>query len=146
MLQALKRVEGNKGAPGIDGKTVGNLRPYIKEHWGEIKESLLKGAYKPSPVRRVEIPKPGGGTRLLGIPTVIDRLIQQALTQVLNPIFDPDFSRYSFGFRPGKRRHDAIRQAREYIQQGYRVVVDTDLEEFFDKVNHDILIVDSQIN
>ncbi len=140
MLQALRRIEANKGAPGIDGMTVKDLRQYVKENWGNTIEALLKGTYKPSPVRRVEIPKPTGGTRELGIPTVLDRLIQQALTQVLTPIFDPDFSPYSYGFRPGKRGHDAVRQAREYIQQGYRVVVDTDLSKFFDRVNHDILM------
>lgn len=140
MLQALKRVRRNKGAPGIDGMTVKELEPYLVKHWANIKLSLLQGTYQPSPVRRVEIPKPGGGKRPLGIPTVIDRLIQQALTQVLTPIFDPGFSPYSYGFRPGKRGHDAVRQAREYIQQGYKVVVDTDLEKFFDRVNHDILM------
>jgi RNA-directed DNA polymerase len=140
MLQALRRVESNKGAPGIDGMTVKDLRQYVKENWGTIKDALLKGTYKPRPVRRVEIPKPGGGTRELGIPTVVDRLIQQALNQVLTPIFDPDFSPYSYGFRPGKKGHDAVRQAREYIQQGYKVVVDTDLSRFFDRVNHDILM------
>lgn len=140
MLQALKRVKGNKGAPGIDGMTVKELEPYLVKHWANIKASLLQGTYQPCPVKRVEIPKPGGGKRPLGIPTVVDRLIQQALTQVLTPIFDPGFSPYSYGFRPGKRGHDAVRQAREYIQQGYKVVVDTDLEKFFDRVNHDILM------
>lgn len=140
MLQALRRVEANQGAPGIDSMTVKDLRQYVKDNWASIKEALLKGTYKPSPVRRVEIPKPAGGTRQLGIPTVPDRLIQQALTQVLTPIFDPDFSPYSYGFRPGKRGHDAVRQAREYIQQGYKVVVDIDLSKFFDRVNHDILM------
>jgi len=140
MLQALKRVKGNKGAPGIDGMTVKELEPYLVKHWANIKTSLLQGTYQPSPVKRVEIPKPGGGKRPLGIPTVADRLIQQALTQVLTPIFDPGFSPHSYGFRPGKRGHDAVRQAREYIQQGYKVVVDTDLEKFFDRVNHDILM------
>ena len=140
MFQALRRVEENKGAPGIDGMKVENLRPFLVENWPRIKETLQQGTYKPRPVRRVEIPKPGGGKRLLGIPTVVDRLIQQALTQVLTPIFDPGFSENSYGFRPGKRGHDAVRQAREYIQQGYRVVVDLDLEKFFDRVNHDILM------
>jgi group II intron reverse transcriptase/maturase len=140
MLQALRRVESNKGAPGIDGMTVKDLRQYVKENWEVVKDALLKGTYKPRPVRRVEIPKPGGGTRELGIPTVVDRLIQQALSQVLTPIFDPDFSLYNYGFRPGKKGHDAVRQAREYIQQGYKVVVDTDLSRFFDRVNHDILM------
>lgn len=140
MLQALKRVKGNQGAPGVDDMRVKELEPYLVEHWVSIKTSLLEGTYQPNPVRRVEIPKPGGGKRQLGIPTVIDRLIQQALTQVLTPTFDPGFSPHSYGFRPGKRGHDAVRQAREYIQQGYQVVVDTDLEKFFDRVNHDILM------
>ena len=140
MLQALHRVEKNQGAPGIDSMTVKDLRQYVIENWGTTKESLLNGTYKPSPVRRKGIPKAGGGTRILGIPTVVDRLIQQAIIQVLTPIFDPDFSPYSYGFRPGKRGHDAVRQAREYIQQGYRVVVDIDLAQFFDRVNHDILM------
>jgi RNA-directed DNA polymerase len=140
MLLALKRVRENKGSPGIDGMSVADLNVHLKENWPQIKDQLLRGTYQPKPVRRVEIPKPGGGVRLLGIPTVLDRLIQQALTQVLTPIFDPGFSPYSYGFRPGKRGHDAVRQAREYIQQGYRVVVDLDLEKFFDRVNHDILM------
>lgn len=140
MLQALHKVERNQGAPGIDGMTVKDLRQYVIENWAVTKEAILKGTYKPSPVRRKEISKSGGGTRNLGIPTVLDRLVQQAVTQVLTPIFDPDFSQYSYGFRPGKRGHDAVRQAREYIQQGYRVVIDTDLEKFFDRVNHDILM------
>jgi len=140
MFLALKRVQSNQGAPGIDGMTVKDLRQYIIDNWINIKENLLKGTYTPSPVRRVAIRKPDGGTRNLGIPTALDRLIQQALTQVLTPIFDPDFSPYSYGFRSGKRGHDAVRQAREYIQQGYKVVVDTDLAQFFDRVNHDILM------
>ncbi|AVX20271.1 group II intron reverse transcriptase/maturase [Carboxydocella thermautotrophica] len=133
-------VEENKGAPGIDQVTVKDLRDYVREHWDRIREELLTGTYKPQPVRRVEIPKPGGGTRLLGIPTVIDRLIQQALLQVLTPIFDPEFSPYSYGFRPGRRGHDAVRQARKYAEEGYTWVVDMDLEKFFDRVNHDILM------
>lgn len=140
MLAALRRVEENKGAPGIDQVTVKDLRDYVREHWDRIKEELLMGTYKPQPVRRVEIPKPGGGTRLLGIPTVIDRLIQQGLLQVLTPIFDPDFSLHSYGFRPGRRGHDAVRQARKYAEEGYTWVVDIDLEKFFDRVNHDILM------
>jgi RNA-directed DNA polymerase len=140
MFQALHRVQRNQGAPGIDGMTVKDLTEHIKANWISIKEEILKGTYKPKPVRRVEIPKPGGGIRLLGIPTVVDRLIQQALTQVLTPIFDPEFSPYSYGFRPGKRAHDAVRKAQEYIQQGNKVVVDTDLAQFFDRVNHDILM------
>ncbi|GAW30043.1 unnamed protein product [Carboxydocella sp. ULO1] len=116
MLAALRRVEENKGAPGIDQVTVKDLRNYAREHWDRIREELLTGTYKLQPVRRVENPKPGGGTRLLGIPTVIDRLIQQALLQVLTPIFDPEFSPYSYGFRPGRRGHDAVRQARTYAE------------------------------
>ncbi|GAW29176.1 unnamed protein product [Carboxydocella sp. ULO1] len=127
-------VEENKGAPGIDQVTVKDLRDYVREHWDRIREELLTGTYKPQPVRRVEIPKPGGGTRLLGIQTVIDRLIQQALQQVLTPIFDPEFSPYSYGFRPGRRGHDAVRQARKYAEEGYTWVVDMDhLEKFFDR-------------
>lgn len=140
MLLALRRVEENKGAPGIDQITVKDLRDYVREHWVRIREELLKGTYQPQPVRRVEIPKPSGGTRLLGIPTVIDRLIQQALLQVLTPIFDPEFSSCSYGFRPGRRGHDAVRQARKYVEEGYTWVVDMDLEKFFDRVNHDILM------
>ena len=137
---ALKRVERNGGAPGIDGMTVRDLPGYLKEHWLEIREALESGAYKPSPVRRVEIPKPDGGVRLLGIPTVIDRLLQQAIAQVLTPIFESKFSPYSYGFRPGRSAHDAMRQAQEYTQEGYEWVVDIDLEKFFDRVNHDMLM------
>ena len=140
MLYAYKRVKRNGGAPGVDGVTVEQLQAHLNQHWGTIKEQLLTGTYKPMPVKRVEIPKPGGGIRLLGIPTVTDRLIQQALLQVMTPIFDPDFSPNSFGFRPGKRAHDAVKLAQEHIQQGYRWVVDMDLEKFFDRVNHDILM------
>jgi RNA-directed DNA polymerase len=140
LLLALRRVEENKGAPGIDKVTVNDLRDHIREHWARIERELLEGTYQPQPVRRVEIPKPNGGTRLLGIPTVMDRLIQQALLQVLTPIFDPDFSPYSYGFRPGRRGHDAVRQARKYVEEGYSWVVDMDLEKFFDRVNHDILM------
>lgn len=140
MFQALQRVKRNQGAPGIDGMTVKDLTDYVKENWINIKGEILEGTYKPKPVRRVEIPKPGGGVRLLGIPAVVDRLIQQALNQVLTPVFDPDFSPYSYGFRPGKSTHEAVRKAQEYIQQGYKVVVDTDLAQFFDRVNHDILM------
>ncbi len=140
MWAALRRVEQNGSAPGIDGMTVQDLRPYLKEHWPRIREALLDGTHRPQPVRRVEIPKPGGGVRLLGIPTVLDRLIQQALLQVLTPIFDPTFSPASFGFRPGRRGHDAVRVARRYVQEGYGWVVDLDLEKFFDRVNHNILM------
>jgi RNA-directed DNA polymerase len=140
LLEALKRVESNKGAAGVDGVSTRQLRAYVQQHWAMIKQQLLEGTYKPSPVRRVEIPKLDGGVRLLGIPTVLDRLIQQAILQVFTPIFDPTFSTHSYGFRPNKRGHDAVRQARRYIQEGYRFVVDMDLEKFFDRVNHDILM------
>jgi RNA-directed DNA polymerase len=140
MLVALKRVESNGGAAGVDEMTVEELRPYLKEHWPRIQKELLEGRYQPQPVRRVEIPKPGGGKRQLGIPTVVDRLIQQALHQVLTPIFDPDFSESSYGFRPGRSAHQAVQQARAYVAEGRRWVVDLDLEKFFDRVNHDILM------
>jgi len=140
MLQALRRVEANKGAAGIDGVTTRQLRATIVQHWEATKAQLLAGTYKPYSVRRVEIPKPDGGMRLLGIPTVMDRLIQQAILQVLTPIFDPTFSPHSYGFRPKRRGHDAVRKAQEYIREGYRYVVDIDLEKFFDRVNHDILM------
>jgi len=140
MILAYKRVKSNGGAPGVDGVTVEQLQAHLWQCWDTVKNQLLTGTYQPIPVKRVEIPKPGGGIRLLGIPTVLDRLIQQALLQVMTPIFDPDFSPNSFGFRPGKRAHDAVEQARRYIQQGYRWVVDMDLEKFFDRVNHDILM------
>jgi group II intron reverse transcriptase/maturase len=140
MRAALKRVEENKGAGGIDGVQVDELRDLLREVWPQVREQLLQGTYQPKPVRRVEIPKPGGGTRLLGIPTVLDRLIQQALLQVLTPIFDPAFSEASYGFRPDKRAHDAVRVARRYVEAGYDWVVDMDIEKFFDRVNHDILM------
>jgi RNA-directed DNA polymerase len=140
MHEALKRVEGNKGAAGTDGMEVKDLRPYLKEHWQEIKGQLLEGTYKPKPVRRAEIPKPDGGVRFLGIPCVIDRLIQQSLLQVLTPIFDPGFSEYSCGFRPGRSAHQAVQKAKEYVGEGYTYVVDLDLEKFFDRVNHDALM------
>ncbi|WP_197945615.1 group II intron reverse transcriptase/maturase [Kyrpidia spormannii] len=140
MLAALKRVEQNKGAPGVDGIPTENLREQIRAEWPRIREELLAGTYRPQPVRRVEIPKPGGGKRMLGIPTVMDRLIQQALLQVLTPIFDPEFSEASYGFRPGRRAHDAVKKARQYVEEGYEWAVDMDLEKFFDRVNHDILM------
>jgi len=140
IMKALKRVEENKGAPGIDGMKTKELRSYLVVNWNDLRTELLAGTYEPQPVRRVGIPKPNGGTRLLGIPTVIDRLIQQALLQVLTPIFDPGFSEFSYGFRPGRRGHDAVRTARRYMQEGYTWVVDMDLESFFDRVNHDILM------
>jgi len=140
MLKAWKRVKENKGAPGIDNMSVEDFPEYARNNWDSIRESLLAGTYKPPPVRRVEIPKATGGTRPLGIPTVLDRLIQQAIYQVLMPIFDPDFSDHSYGFRPGRSAHDAVYQIREYIREGYRVAVDMDLSKFFDTVNHDVLM------
>ena len=140
LLTALKRVETNGGAPGIDGMTVQELRPYLKEQWLDIRRRLDVGTYQPSPVRRVEIPKPDGGMRLLGIPTVIDRFIQQAVAQVLTTLFEPTFSTHSYGFRPKRSAHDAVRAAQAYIREGYDWVVDVDLEKFFDRVNHDKLM------
>jgi RNA-directed DNA polymerase len=127
MKAAWRRVEANKGAAGVDGMTVAALRPYLMEHWPRIKAELLAGRYQPSPVRGVEIPKPGGGMRQLGIPTVLDRLLQQALHQVLQPSFDPGFSESSYGFRPGRSAHQAVAKAREYAAAGRRWVVDIDL-------------------
>jgi len=141
VLAAHKRVVRNGGAPGVDGMTVEELMPYCREHWARIREELLGGRYQPQPVRRVEIPKPDGkGRRMLGIPTVLDRMIQQALLQVLTPIIDPTFSDDSFGFRPGRSTHGAVLRAREHMAAGHRWVVDLDLEKFFDRVNHDILM------
>lgn len=140
MLAAWKRVKANRGAPGIDGMNVDEFAAFLKEQWLEIRASLLAGTYQPLPVRRVEIPKPAGGTRPLGIPTVLDRLIQQAMAQVLGPIFDPEFSDSSFGFRPGRSAHDAAFKVREHVRQGYRIAVDMDLSKFFDTVDHDVLM------
>jgi hypothetical protein len=140
MLAALRRVQRNKGAAGMDEMSVGELTPYLRSHWKGIREELLSDTYKPKPVRRVEIPKPDGGERLLGIPTVLDRLIQQALLQVLTPVFDPEFSEHSYGFRPGRSAHQAVEAARKYVEEGYRHTVDIDLEKFFDRVNHDMLM------
>jgi len=140
LLTALARVERNGGAPGMDGMTVAELRPYLKQHWSEIRAALDRETYQPKPVLRREIPKPGGGIRLLGIPTVIDRFLQQALAQALMPLFEPVFSDSSYGFRPGRKAHDAVRQAQAYINEGYGWVVDLDLEKFFDRVNHDKLM------
>jgi len=137
---ALQRVRKNKGGPGIDGMSVDDLLPYLRKNWERIRSELLGGSYRPSAVRRQEIPKSGGGVRQLGIPTVLDRFIQQAILQVLQPIFDPTFSEHSYGFRPGRRAHDAVCQAQRYIQSGRRWVVDVDLEKFFDRVNHDVLM------
>ena len=140
LLSALKRVERNKGSHGVDEMPVQNLRKHILEHWESMKMELLEGTYEPQPVRRVEIPKPDGGVRLLGIPTVTDRFIQQAIAQVLTSLYDPTFSDHSYGFRPNRSAHDAVRKAKGYIQEGNRWVVDIDLEKFFDKVNHDRLM------
>lgn len=141
MLLAHRRVVQNKGTAGADGMSVGELWEFCRQHWPAIRERLLNGTYVPQPVRKVEIPKASGnGTRTLGIPTVLDRLIQQAMLQVLSPIFDPTFSDGSFGFRPGRSAHDAVRSARRYMAAGHRWVVDMDLEKFFDRVNHDILM------
>ena len=140
LQQAWKRVRANKGAAGVDGRDIPETARYLKIAWPEIREQLLQGTYRPSPVRRVTIPKPNGGERELGIPTVTDRLIQQALLQVLQPILDPTFSKYSFGFRPGRSAQEAVVRAQAYVQSGCRIVVDVDLEKFFDRVNHDILI------
>jgi group II intron reverse transcriptase/maturase len=137
---ALKRVRQNKGSPGVDGMTVDELPEYLVESWEAIREQLLAGTYQPRPVKRQAIPKSGGGVRELGIPTVLDRLVQQAILQVLQPRFDPTFSEHSHGFRPGRRAHDAVCEAQRYIQDGRRVVVDVDLEKFFDRVNHDVLM------
>lgn len=136
----MKRVRQNKGSPGVDGMTVDELPEYLAEHWEEIREQLLAGTYQPRPVKRQEIPKSGGGVRELGIPTALDRFVQQAILQVLQPRFDPTFSEHSHGFRPGRRAHDAVCEAQRYIQDGRRVVVDVDLEKFFDRVNHDVLM------
>ncbi len=138
--QAYKRVKANKGAPGVDGMTVQDLRPWLADHKDKLVAQLVRGDYRPQPVLGTKIPKPGGGVRHLGIPTVVDRLVQQAILQVLQPILDPTFSGSSFGFRPGRSAHDALAQAGKYVAEGYGTVVDLDLEKFFDRVNHDILM------
>ncbi len=137
---ALKRVRQNKGSPGVDGMTVDELPKYLVDNWETIRAQLLAGTYQPKPVREMEIPKGGGGVRKLGIPSVLDRFLQQSILQVLQPMFDPTFSEHSHGFRPGRRAHDAVCEAQRYIQEGKRVVVDVDLETFFDRVNHDVLM------
>lgn len=137
---ALRRVKKNKGSPGIDGMTVEELPTYLATHWPRLREELLAGRYQPKQVRQQEIPKKDGGVRKLGIPTVLDRFIQQCMLQVLQPRFDPSFSQHSYGFRPGRSAHDAIRAAQRFIQEGRRWVVDIDLEAFFDRVNHDVLM------
>ena len=142
LILALHRVQSNKGAPGVDGMTVEALMPFLKTNWPRIREEMLSGMYIPAPVLRVEIPKPDGkGMRPLGIPTVLDRFIEQAILQVLTPIFDPHFSDNSYGFRPGRGCHDAVKAAQGHVETGYRFVVDMDLEKFFDRVNHDVLMV-----
>ncbi|MBU3696585.1 reverse transcriptase domain-containing protein, partial [Dechloromonas sp.] len=140
LQQAWKRVKANKGAAGVDGRDIPETARHLQTAWPEIRAQLVQGTYRPSPVRRVTIPKPDGGERELGIPTVTDRLIQQALLQVLQPMLDPTFSEYSFGFRPGRSAQEAVVRAQAYVQSGCRIVVDVDLEKFFDRVNHDILI------
>lgn len=140
MALAWKRVKANRGSAGVDGLSIEDTAQYLKTQWACIREELQTGRYRPQPVRRVQIPKPDGGMRELGIPRVIDRLIQQALLQVLQPLIDPGFSESSYGFRPGRRAHDAVLQAQRYVQDGYTVVVDVDLEKFFDRVNHDVLM------
>lgn len=138
--QVYRRVKANGGSHGVDGMQVDELLPYLKQHGETIRQSILAGTYRPSPVRREEIPKPDGGVRLLGIPTVLDRLIQQAIAQVLTPLYDPEFSESSYGFRPGRGARQAVEASRKYIQDGYTWVVDIDLEKFFDRVNHDRLM------
>jgi RNA-directed DNA polymerase len=140
LQSAWKRVRGNQGSPGVDGMTIDDAKIYLREHWPSIRSQLLDGTYQPQPVKRVEIPKPGGGIRKLGVPCVVDRLIQQAVLQVLQEQWDPTFSEHSYGFRPGRSAHQAVAQAQRYVAEGYNVVVDLDLEKFFDRVNHDILM------
>ena len=140
LTRALQRVERNKGAPGVDGVTTVELRPWLHGHWPEVRRKLDEGTYQPSPVRRVVIPKPDGGERNLGVPTALDRLIQQAIAQALTPIFDPAFSEQSYGFRPARSAHQAVRQATSYVAEGYEWAVAVDLEKFFDRVNHDKLM------
>ena len=140
MAEAWKRVKANKGSAGVDGLSIDETAEHLKTQWPKIREELQSGQYRPQAVRRVEIPKPGGGMRELGIPTVVDRLIQQALLQVLQPLIDPTFSEFSFGFRPGRSAQGAVQKAKQYVQDGYQIVVDVDPEKFFDRVNHDILM------
>jgi RNA-directed DNA polymerase len=140
LWKALKRVQANQGSPGVDGMTVKRLPGYLKRHWPKIREQLLLGTYRPQPVKRVEIPKPDGGARKLGIPTALDRFVQQAVLQVLQERWDRTFSEYSYGFRPGRSAHQAVAQAQAYLAEGCRYTVDIDLEKFFDRVNHDMLM------
>jgi len=136
MMAAYSRVVSNRGAPGVDGMPVTALKGYLQEEWPRIREELLAGKYRPQPVRKVEIPKPGGGTRMLGIPTVLDRLVQQAMHQILSPLFDSDFSESSYGFRPGRSAHQAVKAARQHVESGLRWVVDIDLEKFLETSSH----------
>src|SRR5215472_5349527 len=140
LVRAWKRVGRNQASPGVDGITIADAGDYLREHWPSIRSQLLAGTYQPQPVKRVEIPKPDGGVRKLGVPCVVDRLIQQALLQVLQEQWDPSFSKHSYGFRPGRSAHQAVAQAQRYVADGYNVVVDIDLEKFFDRVNHDSLM------
>src|ERR1022692_994592 len=140
LLKALQAVERNGGAAGVDGMEVAQLRAYLRERWSMIREQILKGEYEPRPVRRKDIPKPGGGTRMLGIPTVLDRLLQQAIHQILTPLWEPEFSAHSYGFRPGRSAQQAVKAAQRHVNQGKRWVVDMDLEKFFDRVNHDVMM------
>jgi RNA-directed DNA polymerase len=140
LQSAWKRVRRNQGSPGVDGMTIDDAKIYLREHWPSIRSQLLDGTYQPQPVKRVEIPKPDGGVRKLGVPSVVDRLIQQAVLQVLQEQWDPTFSEHSYGFRPGRSAHQAVAQAQRYVAEGYNVVVDLDLEKFFDRVNHDCLM------
>src|ERR1700757_3548738 len=140
LVRAWKRVRSNQGSPGVDGMIIGDAKDYLREHWPSIRSQLLDGTYQPQPVKRVEIPKPGGGVRKLGVPCVVDRLIQQALLQVLQKQWDPTFSEHSYGFRPGRSAHQAVAQAQAYVIEGYWFVVDLDLAKFFDRVNHDRLM------
>src|ERR1700740_1155831 len=140
LVRAWKRVRRKKGSPGVEGMTIDDARDYLREHWPSIRSQLLDGTYQPQPVKRVEIPKPGGGVRKLGVPCVVDKLLQQALLQVLQKQWGPTFSEHSYGFRPGRSAHQAVAQAQRYIAAGYSVVVDLDLEKFFDRVNHDGLM------
>jgi RNA-directed DNA polymerase len=140
MAKAWKQVKRNEGGPGIDGITIARFPAYLKPRWERIKQAVLRGYYIPKPVKRVELPKPSGGTRKLGIPVLLDRMIQQAITQVLMPIFDPAFSDASHGFRPGRSAHGAMQQVQKYVKDGYRYAVEVDIEKFFDNVNHDILM------
>jgi RNA-directed DNA polymerase len=140
LQRAWKRVKANRGAPGSDGMPIEDFAAFARSHWTTIREALCDGTYQPQPVRRVTIPKPGGGERLLGIPTVVDRVIQQAIAQVMGPLFDPGFSESSFGFRPGRSAHGALRQVQRFIGEGDRIAVDLDLAKFFDTVQHDVLM------